>query len=109
MPDRVIELLEQAKAYAVCGSRSTIVSCIEEAMTGLKTPRWYTPEQLKAETGKEWPDNWAVYTRSLYITGKWGAWETGSYADTKHVLYKVQIACATEAGRPPNGWRPEKE
>jgi hypothetical protein len=107
MPDRVIELLEQAKAYAICGSRSTIVSCIEEAMTELKIPRWETPNQYK-----EWPDDWAVY--SLYESDddghRWWYCESYHYAlfAKSPSSRLVTIICATEAGPPPDDWRPKK-
>jgi hypothetical protein len=43
---KVIEVLENAKESALSGSRSTAVSCIEEALVELKTPRWIPYKNL---------------------------------------------------------------
>jgi hypothetical protein len=77
--------------------------------------RWETPEQYKARTGKPWPDDWAVYYRYVSASGKLDIWRTGYYeniANSNHDFRShnagyYQIVCATEAGPPPDDWRPE--
>jgi hypothetical protein len=79
-------------------------SLTEEAIAELQAPpRWYTPE----EWGEPWPDNGAVYARARFMTGEWSAWAACNYADAKLTMYTTQIICATEAGPPPDDWRPE--
>jgi hypothetical protein len=73
---------------------------------------YITPEQYKERTGKDWPENWAVYWRTR-DNGKWLSWfpmtlEMGEFAMVKTVG-EHQIVCATEAGKPPNDWKPEEE
>jgi hypothetical protein len=84
-----------------------------ETMIPLPLPRWYTPEQWKERTGEPWPDNGAVYYQYTR-DNKYDVWRVGTY---KNILYSKrdfelsgagthQIICATEAGPPPDGWRP---
>jgi hypothetical protein len=104
------EIKSESDKSAIVGSKLVgIASYIREALTELKTPRWYTPEQWKAKTGKSWQDDWAVYTRALDTSGKWSDWVVCDYADAKCTLYEVQIVCATESGPPPDNWMPEEE
>jgi hypothetical protein len=69
-------------------------------------PRWETPEQYRERTKEAWPDNGAVYW-------KWAdddAWTIGKYSVIRDGddPFGVWVICATEAGPPPDGWRPEK-
>jgi hypothetical protein len=69
-------------------------------------PDFETPEQYKERTGEPWPDNAAVYW-------KWAdddAWTIGKYSVMRDEYdpFGVWIICATEAGPPPEGWRPEE-
>jgi hypothetical protein len=110
---KVIELLETAKELALYGSRSTTVSCIEEAIAELKAlPRWETPEQREKRTGEAWPENWAVY--ALYENNDgtsqwfWGGYKKEMDRFMRHNKNPLNIVCATEAGPPPDDWRPEE-
>jgi hypothetical protein len=120
-----IELLKEARDAAINGSRSTAVSCIEEAMAELKArPRWETPEQYEKRTGRHWLENWAVYFnawfsnngKSIYINNIWHITtqkEARNIAemlkDSKRMSFTIAIICATEAGPPPGGWWPGEE
>jgi hypothetical protein len=90
---------------------------IESALAELQTPpRWETPEQREKRTGEAWPENNGVYYRHKVYFGD----ESGDPFDYRWVnnwaldYWKwqrrntgAQIVCATEAGPPPDGWRPE--
>jgi hypothetical protein len=82
-----------------------------EDMAELKAPpRWETPEQWEQRTGEAWPDDWAVYVRGQYEdTQGWTKWVIVDFTRAKTFLMKIQIVCATEAGRPPDDWMPEEE
>jgi hypothetical protein len=117
---KAIELLQTAKKR-LCDiyglSQSTqleIVSeaCqdIERAIAELKAPpRWETTEQHRKRTGRDWPENALVYYRyagagEAYVDSEWG------YVTYKRIrgFVRHQIVCATEAGRPPDDWKPEE-
>jgi hypothetical protein len=88
-----------------------------ETLIPLSLSRWETPEQYLKRTGKPWPNNWAVYCR-IYI-GKPSSFSVYTYNDALRLLsmtvahteldIKYHIVCATEAGIPPDDWRPEEE
>jgi hypothetical protein len=72
--NKVIELLELLRALCYLTTKCEIelaaidveqvektVKEIDDAIAELKAPRWETPEQYQARTGKAWPDNGAVY------------------------------------------------
>ena len=63
---------------------------------------YITPEQYKKRTGREWPDNAAVYSRAKNTNGGWSLWSISSFWCAKLTVYEIQIVCATEAGPPPN-------
>jgi hypothetical protein len=131
----VIELLEDAEkkvfCISVCGDkrrnaeyRNVACDLIRQAIAELKSPRWYTPEQWENQTGKALPDDWAVYIntwfrdsgKSVYIDGRWRVVTLKEAMLSEKILkssrparYTVTIVCATEAGPPPNDWRPEEE
>jgi hypothetical protein len=65
--------------------------------------RWYTPEQWKELTGEEWPEAWGVYT--IFD----GGWFLQRYREAQlmRTYTPITIVCATEAGRPPDDWKPE--
>jgi hypothetical protein len=116
----VIELLEKAyenvfrinryrDARENFADRETACRFIQQAIAELKSPRWYTPEQWEKRTGKAWPEDWAVYARAKYVESGWSRWGTLPYSESKLTMYKTQIVCATEAGPPPDDWRPEEE
>jgi hypothetical protein len=114
----IIELLEQALDRISCvggadrkeqklareGERF-----INEAVDLLITPRWETPEQYEKRTGKPWPDKWAVY----YRCSRADDWVVSSFEAAKRdivmsLIPSADIICATEAGMPPNDWKPEE-
>jgi hypothetical protein len=133
---KVIELLEQGlkyldKAYdanndedsdVVMGHLNIVEVSIKTALKHIGAelkalPRWETPEQYENRTGEEWPEKAAVYVR--VYADKFPGFGVYTYADalrlvrmaTAHtgITGKHQIACATEAGPPPDDWRPEEE
>ena len=114
---KVIDLLEQALEDLDGASFidldndyiNNAVFHINNALAELQSyHRWMTPEQWEAETGKPWPDDWAVYARQKEH-GKWSGWIVArlNYARLGTEGIEHTIVCATEAGRPPDGWRPK--
>jgi hypothetical protein len=90
------------------------VEQISKAIVELKAPlRWETPEQWKKRTGKEWPNHAAVFTR---LSGAVTPWDLGLYRAYKVAISIIEqsgegvapfdVICATEAGCPPDDWRP---
>ena len=90
------------------------------------SPDWITPEQWEKRTGSVWPDNAAVYYRysEAHLTYEGFYYDdfAGDWVIKKHSYvsgcneevqaYKsgrYQMVCATEAGPPPDDWRPEEE
>jgi hypothetical protein len=125
---KVIELLERVRSDIVNNyvdeehiplfMGEDVVSMLNEVLAILKSPpRLETPEQYRERTGRDWPENALVYYRyvgasEIYVAGEW------SYAAYKRIRgfareekkYKsgrYQIVCATEAGIPPDDWKPE--
>ena len=94
---------------------------IKDALTELKAPpRWETPEQREKRTGEPWPDDWPVYCcgQTDEFAKRYDAllkrphgytWMCMTYKKANNYeFYKMtHIICATEAGPPPDGWRPE--
>jgi hypothetical protein len=125
---KVIEKLESAKGGIEEAqeflSRETIKDMlivvngiIEEAIAYLKSPpRWETTEQYEKRTGEKWPDNGAVFTR---LKNKHDDWDVHFYGRHKQsvdfiermggTVQPLYIVCATEAGLPPDDWKPEDE
>jgi hypothetical protein len=113
----VIKKLEQIKAsirdthFFSRGAAESIldeaVMLINEVIEELKTPRFYTPEQREAETGEPWPENGAVYFLADDIDAIATFWGVCRYKTAKQSLHFC--VCATEAGAPPDDWRPEEE
>jgi hypothetical protein len=130
---KVIELLEQAKLDLIKFSRDhskvglamSALSNIEEVLYDLRVrPRWETPDQWEKRTGEAWKG--AVYFnllrkrdgRSVYIGDKY---QTCSIEEAREIIdnlenkqnchdYTPIIICAnSDSGKPPDGWRPEKE
>jgi hypothetical protein len=122
--NEVIELLEKAEGLmSITGfSESTQQDMVLEArhiidraaasIISRMYRRWETPEQYKARTGKAWPDNWAVYWRMRdNENSKWYKWfpmplEMAEMAIVK-TIGEHQLVIATEAGIPPDDWKPE--
>jgi hypothetical protein len=114
---RIIELLERMKRDVNSGRPMDLVSAreIDEALKELKTPRFYTPERWEAETGEAWDDLNGVY---MLEHGTWGSlsWNFYSYENAKGRIAETvdgkeiekPIICATEAGKPPDDWKPEE-
>jgi hypothetical protein len=77
------------------------------AITKLKAPpRWETPEQRKERTGEDWPDDWAIY--AAVMAGGKSVWAVMLYRAAKDFnIPNYRIVCATEAGKPPENWKPE--
>jgi hypothetical protein len=128
---KVIELLERAgvsitEAIAINPESDYLAEVdmlIKKAVSELQSPRWETPEQREKRTGEPWPDSWAVYLnawfsdsgKSVYIGN---IWQDTTLKEAKRVekilkgskttSFLVAIICATEAGPPPDYWRPEE-
>jgi hypothetical protein len=110
---KVIELLEDALDVMLHVTQIPEsyqeVAYIKDAIAELRAPpRWYTPEQWEQRTGKPWPDNWAVYYRS-YPDNEWSlfSFKFAKYQiSIRGVITTASIICVTEAGPPPNDWRP---
>jgi hypothetical protein len=120
---KVIELLEEADKYvfsiSVHGdarknveSRDMANGLIQEAIVLLKTPRWETPEQWEKRTGEKLDANAAVYFRpDLLYTYSFGISDKVEWNAClwKNAVPKCQTCVvATEAGIPPDDWRPEE-
>jgi hypothetical protein len=78
----------------------------------INKPRWETPEQWEQRTGEPWHGNWAVYVRLIeenYRGPDSVEWAVNTYKNVRKWHDDSQIVCATEAGPPPNNWRPEEE
>jgi hypothetical protein len=119
---KVIELLEDADKYVFSISvhgdarknvefRDMANRLIQEAIVLLKAPRFETPEQYRKRTGEPWPDDWAVYCRyrcnGYSLQGKWHGETYSQIKNEEYGLDQKQIVIATEAGPPPDDWRPE--
>jgi hypothetical protein len=120
---KAIELLEDAyqdvyHSVIVLGAEikysRNAMDKIEAALAELKAPsRFETPEQREERTGEPWPDDAPVYFRGRYdFAETWNRWKLGSFGEAVWELDDwsngFQIVCATEAGPPPEGWRPEE-
>jgi hypothetical protein len=110
--EKVITLLEDALDVILHETKIPAhyqeVDYIKQALAELKTPRWRTPEQWEAETGKPWPDDWPVWYISDEEEPKWRG---GSYRKAKKIdrVNDTLIICATFDGPlPPDDWMPEK-
>jgi hypothetical protein len=97
-----IKAADDVEYCPVCGETGYLMD-VPEAES---PPRWETPEQREKRTGKKWPDNWPVWALISLLHGEL-IWEVMSY-DTATSAAEY-IVCATEAGPPPDGWRPEEE
>jgi hypothetical protein len=111
---RVIELLEKARELVFIRSSDTIALYLEEAIAELKAlPRWETPEQREKRTGEAWPDDWAVYALYEDNDGQrqwfWGGYGKERDKTGRKSKNPIAIVCATEAGPPPDDWRPEED
>jgi hypothetical protein len=80
---------------------------IKRAIEVLENPCWETPEQWEKRTGEPWPDEAAVYIRAADGSS---SWIVKQYLDVKihNWLVPITIICATEAGRPPDNWKPRR-
>jgi hypothetical protein len=124
---KAIELLRAAHGLidGLCGQNEDEKRWLDEALLRIghalvilkDTPRWETPERWKERTGEEWPDNWAVYFRRPKTKRREYApelgyirWVIGSWGTVRRIddICHFQIICATEAGCPPNDWKPEE-
>jgi hypothetical protein len=73
----------------------------------IEVPDHETPEQYQKRTGEPWPDNGAVYARACVSSaGHWCKWGVTAFWKAEWTMYETQIICATEAGPPPDDWRP---
>lgn len=74
------------------------------------TSRWETPEQYLKRRGEPWPDDWSVYALYESNDGQ-RAWFVGVYKRERLYMEDhktlTAIVCATEAGKPPNDWKPD--
>jgi hypothetical protein len=112
--ERVLRIIPSitVDSWVSADGRANVKSLVEEVLEELKArPRWYTPEQWAQLTGKPWPDDWAVYYRS-YPDNEWSlfSFKFAKYQiSIRGVVAIAQIICVTEAGKPPESWRPEEE
>lgn len=100
-----------------CEDADIAIRLLQQAIEALEKPATYkTPDQYKERTGKDWPDNAAVYWSRTISDGRQSTWEPSSYSYAKHFIdglvngtleIKTHIVITTEAGCPPDGWRPE--
>jgi hypothetical protein len=108
--ERHIKAIDDIEYCPVCGETGYLMD-MPEAENG---PRWETPEQYEKRTGEPWPDDWAVY--ALYEDNggrlKWFAQSRGftekQIKRNKSDSRIKMMVCATEAGPPPDDWRPEE-
>jgi hypothetical protein len=81
-----------------------------ETLIPLPPPRWETPEQYEKRTGETWPDDWAVYALYENNDGEkqwfWGGYEKERDKTGRRNKNPVAIVCATEAGPPPENFKP---
>jgi hypothetical protein len=76
--------------------------------------KWPTPAQYKAEYGRDWPDDGAVYCGCTIGDSEVVHWISPSYfweakdmiEENPHITCFVYCACAPW-GKPPDDWRPE--
>jgi hypothetical protein len=106
---KVVELLEEAKRFADIGLKNDVIWNINDALEELENPLWYTSDQWEWCTGKPWPENGAVY----YRCSRADCWVVSTFEDAKRdivmsLIPTADIVCATEAGPPPNDWKPEE-
>ena len=73
--------------------------------------KWPTPEQFKAEYGKEYPDDAATYSKKISAVND--DWECISFYVAKamiEVLGNTCVVCACSPfGIPPDDWRPKND
>jgi hypothetical protein len=80
--------------------------CHYEA-TLVPIPEFETLERYRQRTGQPWPENGAVYAREMVRdTGRWTRWWVTT-TKNENRFWRTQIVIATEAGMPPDDWRPE--
>jgi hypothetical protein len=124
---KAIDLLEDAykdvfHSGIVLGAeiiyRRNAMEKIKAAIAELKDPpRWETPEQREQRTEEPWPDNWAVYIQIIRKdNGYIYKWKPCTFREALinksspiWENHQIEIVCATEAGPPPDDWRPEEE
>jgi hypothetical protein len=122
---KVIELLERALqeirytahkfsvGSIIEGKLDIAIENLKYAIVLLQKPRWETPEQWEKRMGEAWPDDWAVYALYEDNGGRrqwfWGGCEKERDKTGRRNKNPLAIVCATEAGKPPDGWEPEKK
>jgi hypothetical protein len=113
--EKVIELLERAYKW-LCGFSTAGEEIVILNELSVPPPRWETPEQREQRTGEAWPEDNAIYFRTrykptIYEDERWTIWRVAKHKNRKRIAasYLVQIICATDAGKPPDDWEPEKE
>jgi hypothetical protein len=124
---KVIKQLEQAKAYISAVSKDCdvvgffacedAIGLINNTIAELQSPRWYTPEQWEKHTGERWPERAAVYYLSYryskWYVSDWGLlqemrFDLGDTTQHNAKFAPLRAVCATEAGPPPDDWKPEE-
>jgi hypothetical protein len=69
-------------------------------------PTWITPEEYHNRTGKDWPENWAVYARYIDKMGN-DTWYCEAYEPAQYTKNNpVAIVCALASGPPPIDFEP---
>jgi hypothetical protein len=128
---KVINYIEQAQqliAGIVCPDRDVKIALelLDYALEELQSPRWETHDRWEKRRGEAWPDDGAVYYKTPYEdispktkqkTGeiKYSRWKVGELHNVRMGEFMrglgglpYIIICATEAGPPPDDWRPEE-
>jgi hypothetical protein len=117
---QVIELLKDtliSLGWATSGNLAAAQNAynqVKRALEILDAPCWETPEKWEKRTGEPWPENGAVYTRSKNKIEPWDVTLWGKHKQAISFIermgydpHKPLVICATEAGPPPDDWRPE--
>jgi hypothetical protein len=118
---KVIELLEEVESSVMLitdekldrGIRelcNDAINYLNDAMAILKAHRWETPEEWGRRTGELLLDRSPVYVRfrNRYVREENYYWLLYEYYQTRAWRLHNPIICATEAGPPPDDWRPEE-
>jgi hypothetical protein len=110
---KTIEHLKDVRGNILCwaiddnqDAFAKALNLLDDVIAELESrPRWETPEQWEKRTGKAWPDDWPVWNITKEMIGISTMAEEAERKKWGNHVY----VCATEAGPPPDDWRPEEE
>ena len=119
-----IDLLKVVVAAQKRGEKDTFDYEAAAMAVLKKAPKIMTPLKYTELTGFPWPDCAKVWYRTLHTSvGRkdkwWMPWILSLYesfkdtycyphSETSYSWMQIQVVCATEAGPPPDGWKPEE-